>query len=1574
MKLINHENGIEFNLKTKQFKTKGFLEWKYNPFRNYRLTEDKYYYKDRFYSLEQMRQFDTNFTSETNNIDGVPVYKFIKGQLVDFQTDELDFDINSPVQILAQHSYDGSVNLIMNDNKNKPRLINSRFSPLGIDKYQIVDRKGVNDTNIYDQGEQFGSDTSLYKTYNGIPKIDFKGVYSSGNLKVGNYHFYFRYLDADGNETDFVGESGLVSIFKGTTINGINGGFRDENSYKSVRFLITNIDPAYQYLNVYYSRSTSDINQNQVVKFFKIEQKFLVNSSNICSIFITGNEEVSEITATEINPKYQIAEKVRTQSECQNMLFFGNVHEQNVDYDILSNQSLKFCAQANTGKSYTPSIFGGYPDSTKNTYYDSSFIYNFTGYQKDELYRLGVVYIMNDGNLSPVFNIRGTLNNTISYKFKNNKDNYNNINAYIKGEVIEFNEDTGLIDSKATYDNAFGVSKFTCDNEFEKIIGIDISIDTCSVKKFKQVLQQCNVKGFFFVRQKRMPLRLCQAYIIGVDKESKCPVIPIEYNKEKKFLAERFIDNNRILTHNFNDRKYYFTGSEITYYAAICPEYDINYPYYNTLFSGNDYILQQASTQQFLSEDDRHFILNKPTPSNSTDSYVTKIVGVQDNVKLIEVNNKLFSGRAGEAEEARKFEYLKYSNKKSKCSNIIRGIFGPFLAIDGYNIPGTIVNIYIPDKSTVSNEDLIKMRYNDKSPFYAISERYSLDEFDSYFKDNNIVNPLYRGDSYICYFTHRVNRNFQDPSAPTNDKIVDDKCWANNFKVSDGVINIEKFSKINLGDVNAVKLGMWVTIPVISSTNLNIRSLDDSYPDEMGSFGHARGFYPYTGILPDGSYKTPEALCINKGYSKSLSERYNIEAPDVPAIKNDFTNRISYSDIHVTDAFRNGFRVFQATHYRDYPKTYGQIIKLIELSGNLICVFEHGIAKIPVNERAVAAEGSGGFAYINTSNVLPENPYIISDSIGSQWQDSVIKTESGIYGFDTVAKKIWMTDGNDLYIISDKSVEKFLNNNISLTERELTPIIGIRNVKTHYYKNKGDILFTFYDNLDTFQEKVWNLCFNEKLSKWVTFYSWVPSISENIYNTFFTFDRDTTKQISELWLCKNGKLELSDYKFTKNSENNYNPIYIKLSDDLEKLYGTNFTIELESDPYDNKSLFKLNQVLETKTVIKDGKEVTENIKYKEIDGKKYYYQLKVINKEDKEYKKDFDKQIESKHTIHLNLKLTIGSPSKNYACPISVTTKEQYQNLTTSFYRHGVTGIIDDAEELKPCYWYDKQHPFEFEFIVNDHPDMHKIFDNLEIISNNAEPESFHYEVIGDCYDFANDKQNMYIRQEATKNLYQLNGSNISFDSYYTKLKSEHRLLEDKVNYEKSTLLPLYYSRQDTINTIEDYYHQKKEDSKDFSALSGGEVLRNSITGEYSLWEHSKAVDISKNKQGRLRGNMHYKEDKWYVQINPFTIVQKNESQWKNSNNENTDKVPVELYQSPVPDDVITDAQEIVVPKDFEKSDNNKGRGYVTWNWEETQMQEAKVKDKWVRIRIRYSGEKLAVITAIKTLYSISYA
>ena len=123
---------------------------------------------------------------------------------------------------------------------------------------------------------------------------------------------------------------------------------------------------------------------------------------------------------------------------------------------------------------------------------------------------------------------------------------------------------------------------------------------------------------------------------------------------------------------------------------------------------------------------------------------------------------------------------------------------------------------------------------------------------------------------------------------------------------------------------------------------------------------------------------------------------------------------------------------FNNTNYRDYSKSFGQIIKLIEFHNNLICVFEHAVCLIPVNERVVAGEGDGGNAFINTKTVLPENPLVISNIYGSQWKDSIVRTDLGIYGVDTSAKKIWFTDGKELTCISEFKIQQFLNNNISL--------------------------------------------------------------------------------------------------------------------------------------------------------------------------------------------------------------------------------------------------------------------------------------------------------------------------------------------------------------------------------------------------------------------------------------------------------------------------------------------------------------------------------------------------------------
>lgn len=1560
------ESPINLSVGFKILSTEGNLVYEYNPFRNLRLNNTLFTYKNKTYTSEELRIELNKSEEEWKTLESSnswpegwipegeeePILLAEKGELYDFETDQLKFDINHPVDILPQYSYDGSVNLILNDGINQPRLINSRFSPTGRNKYEIVDRAGDNDTNIYDQGDQFDIDTSLYKRVTTIPKLTFSGVNYSGNLPIGNYHFYFKYEDPDGNQTDYIAESGLVSMFIGNEPYNIQSGFRDQNSRKGVSFVLQDLDSSYQYISVYYTRNTSDINQNAVVSAYKIDQRYLINNANICNVLVTGFENTTQVDISEINPNYQVVQDAFTQAQCQNMLFLANVHKPDIPYSELQDISLRFYPSIDKQEYNIDEQMNQYYElSSNNTYYNPNFIYNKVGYWPDEIYRFGVVYILSDNTLSPVFNIRGIKLND-NFLFTDIPFEINGSRNY-----ISFDEQTFLItqdgqsSNSSQLENSKGVIYIPqYDNNY--ILGITIKLQNNSGEentrqKILSKLQELGIKGYFFVRQKRIPTTLCQAFTIGNDPCSHLPAIPNRIDDKDEYIIEKFLDDDQLLTHNLST---YSIPEDQINLAAICPEFDINPEYFNQLFTGDSFIVNKVGDYylQQDSQNNRHFVIKseKSTSYNSLGKE-TKIIAIEDNVKLVSVEDTLFSARAGEAEEGYRYEYIGYENKVTKATNLARGSYGPYLGFsNNFAINHNIVDIKIPHYSQYNMQDYFNIRYHDKSSYYAISDRIKLEDILS-------ENTYYRGDCYICQFTHRVNRNFSDPSAPTNDKIVDEKCWKNNYSVSDGVVDTDKFDEINLGDINAIKMGLWVTLWIRSNSNLYIRAVDDSRPSESSLFGQGRAFYPYQDMRTEGNFKLPESTVFNKGFEKGLSERYNFELPNVPYIKNEFSNRILYSDINVNDAFKNGFRVFQGTHYRDYPKTYGSITKIVEFRGNLICVFEHGIVLIPVNERAVAGEGSGGNIYINTSNVLPENPVVISDTYGSQWRESIIKTSLAVYGVDTVGKKIWRTNGREMEYISDFKIQKFLNDNISLSEREITPIIGIRNVKTHFNKFKKDILFTFYDNLSGFTEKVWNLCFNEDLQKWITFYSWVPSYSENIDNIYFSFNRDTSKYISKLGMSKFGSA--------------FSDGIITLEDNIITEQGLNTTLHLSDK------------------VLPSGDGVEYSISYELKNNQ----QLFKITGNTLQFIGDYSEitlQNSDKVVIFLNIKANINRDNNitSYEQTLAVIPEYNLKSLTTDFWKHGQSGIIDIKDKIKPCHWYGKQHPFEFEFVVVDNPSIHKIFNNLQIISNKAKPDSFHYEIIGECFDFFKDKKNLFIRQEATRDFYQYNGSNVTYNEKFLDLEGTQN--------KKSITMPNYYSRVDTINEVEDSYKQITSPNKDYSNLSGSEIVYYDNLNEFRIWNHSKAVDIEE-EGGRIRGNMNYQEDKWDVQINPIIIVEKNENPWNSQNEQGENispKVPITIGNSPIPEDFIGDQitknnipENLLAKgytlKDIDISDwgvypvSIDEQGNILYADAGTRK-EVKVKDKFMKVRIRYSGEDVAVITALKTIYNISYA
>ena len=1749
----------EIKLYLNTLRQKGYLAYEYNPFHNYQTDVDLYLYDDKYlipencalntkngeilkhYSIQNgiKKWIDKNGRIINENVveAGSILCELYAsaGSLIDLDTELLNFDINHPVDIQVQPSYDGSVNLILNDNKNIPRLINSRFSVREKNTYEIVDRIGENDTNIYNS-KTFDKDTSLYFQYESNPIINYAG-FVNGILPVGSYCFYFTYCDADDNESDFIAESGIIPVFLGGDREpySMNGGIKNENSNKGIKLKLTNVDKSYNYFKIYYVRNFADYQQNKVIECKKIYRKYPINSGLI-NLQITGNEDAEDIdpnilNLTKFNPKHVLA-----QAQCKNILFFGNVVKNSDNYKELQDCALRIIPELVVEKGMNIPSYD-YASGGKSGYYDSTNVYNKVGYFNQEYYRFGIVFIYKNGTLSNVYNTLGVElfgNNNIRYTgnlFQ--EEGIFKVRQYIEiddnGWIKNSNKYYSGLESQHTYIlNSRGVCRFNYKGEIDDstIFGVKFNINEEIQNYLKEDL---GIRGFFFVRQKCVPTILAQCYLLPMDEVLETPVLKYKKGDETIYQTECFVSNKssseRLVTNDYDSRLYKYQHNEddietslsSNAYAAICPDFALNQPYYNQIFNGNKFTLKRITNNdelerigstRFYKESN-----NKTYIEGDLYSDVT-VCTVTEDVPQVALFNKVYKLDVGQQEEVFRFGYAEidkstYSSGNedfdavNEATNIVRGKYSPYLAIHSSTKlkTGQLYNIYQSNPEFNLKQEY-QNRMDSSEPFYAISDRYNFEAISEEL-------TCWRGDCFINLYTHRLNRNFNDSSLPNNDQIIDKKTWKDNYRVE----NQSDWKDISRSDINAVQMGSWITLKLRSSVNFALRSIDHSFVSEEALMGAPRSYYPMSQMTWRGRNKLPDSCLYNDAFRTSLGYKCYFTLQDINYIKNSFSNRIQYSAVSIQDSFKNNYRDSLSTQFRDYSQEYGSIQKLVENNGNLLVVFEHGIGIATVNERVLAGEGEGGPVFINTQNVLPEELIIISDSYGTQWPDSVIKSEAGfIYGIDTIAKKIWRVKEQQVELLSDFKVNKFLIENISLEEKELYPTIGLKNVKTHYNNNKKDVIFTFYDDIYKDEEKVWSLCYNELLEQFVTFYSWIPSYSENIDTKFFTFNRDTSKCLSLLYtsnynipdnygvlldspiisidyttLVANGDTSyqdisevvwgepdvewnnLSESEWVRRYDNSYIISNIKGIEIFYRDKGAsnvtvkyiqndsittskikenlsfipNVSFELLRDRWGNYKLFDIKVVENEHDIVlqddstisingyhlvpkgEDSEEILQNIS--NIQNYFRYNKVMYLYIQPK-----IDEELDSNGlTSSINFKPEIVAFTLKDILENPALTNEQKEHLylTTDFYLHGQAGIFNVKEDLYPTHWYGEYHPFEFEFVVNDKIGQQKIFTNLEIISNKAEPESFHFEIEGDNYDFSQDKRAIYFRQEATKNLYQNLGSDIIYNRYYTDVTAReytheqyYRKISDLgfngyenkyktfdraypiqdsglVQQKKSTIFPLYYERIDTYNDVYHKYHlmHDSDATYDFQNLSGSEIAWNRDLNQFNIITHIKNSPI--DLVGRLRGNSRYKEGKWSVQIPSIIFMQKNEDNWPQYDGSNQTH-PLN-YDGPLKDTTGFTIPPIVINSQYVPNDLSKvslgiedlpniytGRlnypdaevnyqldpsTYVRIeDW--TQRKETKIRDKWIKIRVRYSGKNLAIIHSLITLYNISYS
>ncbi len=212
--------------------------------------------------------------------------------------------------------------------------------------------------------------------------------------------------------------------------------------------------------------------------------------------------------------------------------------------------------------------------------------------------------------------------------------------------------------------------------------------------------------------------------------------------------------------------------------------------------------------------------------------------------------------------------------------------------------------------------------------------------------------------------------------------------------------------------------------------------------------------------------------------------------------------------------------------------------------------------------------------------------------------------------------------------------------------------------------------------LNSFEEVAWSLCYNENTKTFTTFYSWIPSFSVNLYNNFYTFDRQTSKYISKLGIS-----------YTNSNDKNG----IVLDD-----------IYLEDNKINNKE-YKLNLVNVHIPELSDNVKITKTFtKEKDIFGFHNYFTLennilKFIDSENKPLK-DLLEELEMP-VVLLNIKceITLSSEIEDYNDIIN--NYDNYITYNSDIFKSTIALMYKDTNlqtefwshnSNKPTNWYGK--------------------------------------------------------------------------------------------------------------------------------------------------------------------------------------------------------------------------------------------------------------------------------------------
>jgi len=455
-----------------------------------------------------------------------------------FRTDRFIIDSEDGVDLEIQPHYDNTLNLIINDKKSKVKLINTRIAYDPTNKvFSIPQNSGINDNNVY--CNEYANRMELILRSEKQMVINFQNTVIGGKVIGGNYVFYFRYIDADGNVTDIQAHSLNINAFiiKDDINNneGVNAG---EETNCKIPIRLENIDHSFSHIEVSFMISYGDESINR--EYFKLKQHLPITLDDFVNFEYNGIEDTIKLEYSELVRFFNHHSSVFTLEQSKNRLNLGNIKLSDISmYEDIQRLAIKYLSIEEVLSE----------NLNSNMYKSARHIYHNLGYWRGETYQNGFILSHTKGGNTPVFLPKG-------------KDNISGNAIYSPNAISDF--------SGAYGENPYGVYRTNInrpisgsnnivnnDNDrinvlFLQLVGMDDFLDALELKYPNEF------KGYTLVRTDRLRDAIVQGYSSSVFKmpfgpgyrhveppagcgtggNPPCPVSPdsySEFNSEETF-------------------------------------------------------------------------------------------------------------------------------------------------------------------------------------------------------------------------------------------------------------------------------------------------------------------------------------------------------------------------------------------------------------------------------------------------------------------------------------------------------------------------------------------------------------------------------------------------------------------------------------------------------------------------------------------------------------------------------------------------------------------------------------------------------------------------------------------------------------------------------------------------------------------------------------------------------------------------------------------------------------------------------------------------------------------------------